>query len=47
FHNRRELSIKNANNDLKKDYLTPFLDSLVPRVVPWRALNLGFVLQIT
>ena len=29
------------------NYFTPFLERRVPLVAPWRALNFGFVLQIT
>ena len=29
------------------NYLTPFLERRVPAVAPWRALNLGLLLQIT
>lgn len=29
------------------NYFAPFFERRVPFVAPWRALNLGFVLQIT
>ena len=32
---------------LSEIHLTPFLDIRVPLVAPWRALNLGFDLQMT
>jgi len=42
----RNKTIMKSNNT-RKIYFTPFFESRVPFVAPWRALNLGLVLQMT
>lgn len=41
------LTGSNRANQPPDDYFTPFFESRVPLVIPWRALNFGFALQIT